>query len=1098
MSETNIGVKVVADFDPAMNSTKGLTKAFDDNLTAADAMGKGVDTVSKATARAAAAHNLAKDAIRGQTEAQRNATAAEDAHGKGSAQHVAALKRLAEATTEAKKLTAAATAEVVKQQLAVTELVKAADGKLDPSLKRNVLTLKRLGIETDKSANELHRLDLAAIAAAKGSDKLSKGLSMMQIAGGNLIAGGISRAVTGVGDALSGSVKAAIDFEKSFTGITKVLDDKSAANIEKVDAGVKDLAVSLGVLPGEMAAMTQALAASGLQDDLLGYAEDSAKLGVAFDLTGEQAGHAIASLTASLGLSREEMQTLMGVTNNLDDAMNSSAKQLVTYLEGVAGIGRAASISGETMLALGSAIISTGTAPDAAATGVKNFIATLEAGAAATPAMVDAFTKLGFEAKEVARQMATGNAEEQIKKIAAAIGSLPPEERFATLIDLFGKESIGSVGGLATNVDLLGKAFEVTGNKAAAAGSVQAEFERVSETSAHKIAKLKAGVEVLAIQFGDALLPKINDVVEFLSSPEGQDWGRDAVDKAAKVVVTLADGVGAVVGLFSDFSDAVGGSDKALAAVGVTALALTGPFGVAAAAGAAIGYGMAEAYDWASRKILGDTGKIGAKMRELLNTAADIRHKEHEDEMAGIKAEMDADQKYADQHAANMAKTEELAQRYEAAELARLGKRATEEEKVAAFRKSRQLASAVSGNSRLLGGGTEDERLANFEKYVQDKEPDAPKTKSAKEKKAAAKAAAKASKEHDKEEKSAAKFAEDLYDFDQELASHSAEMAKDIREADLKSQEDAEERRYESALTKLDREKEMVDASLGIGEDAAARHEDLLDRRMAVEEAHARKLLKLAKTDEQREKAKTKIEAIEHDKRIAVLKKQQADEQKVYDKKLKVIAHITDAVGGLGNAMVEGAWKAAEGQKGALMMALGEEMKATSKRFTVKALGEAAQAAIALATYNYPGAAQHGIAAGLATAVAVAAGAAGAGATAIGNSRADKQGDSEEKADARRAAKDPLGTHGLQSDYNRPIDGATDTEKAEPVGRSKVPISYDMDRPAPLAKPERGGDTIQLSLSVGNMIGGGSIKEAGQALASMLEEAKGRGRRYGA
>jgi TP901 family phage tail tape measure protein len=1098
-NETKIGIDVQASTAAAKAALGDLGAETRRFVEAGDAAGKSQKKLGQEVGEARARQLEATEAIRRAKAAQQEHTLTVAAFGKGSAQAKASQQALTAAQVEARKAADAAAKALENTAKRATEVAKAEGDQLSPATQRLAKQLKDMGADADRSAAELRKLDLAAVTASKGAGQLGKGLTALQVAAGSLLAGGVSRAITGIGDALSGSVGKAVDFQKSFAGITKVLDDKSAENIARVDAGVKTLATDLGVLPTEVAAMTAALAASGLQDDLQGYTEDSAKLGVAFDLTGQQAGHAIASLTASLGLSRGEMQSLMGTINELDDGMNSSSKQLVEYLEATAGIGRAASVSGETMLGLGSAIISTGVSADVAATGVKGFLATMESGAAATDKQQAAFERLGFSAVEVAKQMASGNAEAQIKAMVAAIGKLPNEDRFGVLIDLFGRESIGAVGGLATNVNLLGQSFEIAGDKMAAAGSVQAEFERVSQTSANRIEKLKANVEVLAISFGDRLLPYIDEVTAFLTSPEGKEWGAAAVEKAVKVVTTLADGVGWLVGKFSAFADAAGGAGVAIAALGAAAVALTGPFGAAAAAGAAIGFGMAEAYDSAARAILGDTAKIGAKMQALLNTAADIRHKEHVEEMAMAKAELDADQQAMDQHMANRAKAEALAQRYEAAELARLGKRATEEQKLEAFRKARQLASAVEGNSRLLGGGTEEDRLKNFEKYVEDKEPDAPREKSSKEKKAAAKAGAAAARKQAAKDKHDNAFARDLMEFDADVANHAAQISKKLREDDIAAQEAAYEREIrlnEGKLQRIDQEIELLEArgiaeresvdavffTIEIESEAEQARQAMLDDRLRREMKFARWQLQNARTEKQREEAQTRVELTEHRKRLAAAEKAHAAEVAEQSRRVKMFERVTGHITGLGDALVTAVWAQAEGEKGAVAASVAAYAKGVSQKMALKALEETALGVAALAGIVTAGLAPaHFAAAGLA---AMAAAAAGGAAYGLGKVAVSQGYEGQVPGQKKREKPDGTADNGAKPRSGGGGGGGDD----DGVPTSYVEAANYQKRNMPTSREPVGGQVIQYNFP-GMQVLGGTQEQVGIAMERLIRKA---------
>lgn len=470
-----------------------------------------------------------------------------------------------------------------------------ADGTLADRMRGLSVATGQTAVKLADARKELRSIDGSLIDAVKGSKAFSLSLGAMAVAAGNFASQALSRVVQGVAGAMVGATEKAIKFESSFADVKKVLpDNMSVAQVAELEAGIKRLGPAVGVLPTSMAELTAGLAQAGVAgDDLLPIAEDAAKIGVAFDLTGKEAGHAFASIQAALGTTRTETNSLFDTINQLSNGMNSTAAQLVEVEQRVGSVGRAMSLSGETIAALGSALVSTGASAEVAATGVRTFLARLGAGEAATDKQLAAFKALGLSATDVARELSSGDtarAEKQIRGVVEAIQGLSDEDRLPVLIEMFGSESIGTIGALATNVELLGTAFSISGNKAAAAGSVQKEFENRSKTTEHQVQKLKASVEVLAISFGEALMPHINKVVEFLLSPEGQKWGKDAVDQAAEAVSGLATVVGVVAKGLGALIDTFGGTGTAALAMGAAFALALGPWGaLAAAAVTAIG-----------------------------------------------------------------------------------------------------------------------------------------------------------------------------------------------------------------------------------------------------------------------------------------------------------------------------------------------------------------------------------------------------------------------------------------------------------------------------------------------------------------------------
>jgi len=637
----------------------------------------------------------------------------------------AALGPLASKTDAAKAKIADLTAQVERNRREMAALKKQtietgdADGTLAARSKGLAAAQNDVAISLQKARRELSEVRGGLIETIRSAADMSAKWGVMKVAMGNMVSGAITGTINKVTDGLKSSVGAAVDFESSLVGISKVArgTDDTAEGFARIKDGIKATSKELGVLPTEVSDLTAQLAPafSGIKEgtsetavDIVKLANDVTKIGVAWDITGKEAGKSFAEISAGLQLTTDETKSLFGGINEVGNQLGVNAATLAEAVQRSAGVLKGANIAGETGAALSAVLIKTGSSAEVAATGVRTFIGRL--GAGETKGQLHAFKALNLDMVELRKNMANGGAEEEIKKVVAALGGLKNEERLGVLAELFGTESIGSIGAAATATDLLAQSMSIMGDKTAAATSVQKEFDRVAATSKSKIAALKANIEVLAIEFGERLLPYVNKLVEFLTSKEGQEWGAKAVEKAVTVVTGLADALGFIGGIVSGLIDTFGGLGVAIGGVGLAVAGLTGPFGLAAAAGIAAGAAIMESFMAAE-----------IAMNKIMNKAADIRHAEHVAEMKEAQAELDADQAGQDSHTKNMARAEELAVAYEKAELAKLGPNASEADKLKAFRKSRQLASAVNGDSRMLGGGTEDDRIAAFEKYVSEK-----------------------------------------------------------------------------------------------------------------------------------------------------------------------------------------------------------------------------------------------------------------------------------------------------------------------------------------------------------------------------------------
>lgn len=349
---------------------------------------------------------------------------------------------------------------------------------------------------------------LADIGRKGGFARLA--LTAVGTAVGHLISSAVIGGFRSLRSSIGGVAQGAIDFESAMADVNKVLP--KGMELQPLADGAKRLAKEIGLAPTQVAALTASLAQSGIAgEELIQTAEDASKLAVAFGISGEESGQALAKLRTGLGLSRDEVNSLTGSINELSNNLAATAPEIVDAVQRVGSVAKAANVSETTTAALATAMIASGAGAEVAATGTKNFLRALGAGEAVTKRQKKAFEALGLDSVEVAKQLTSGGeaAEKTILDVVTRIGELEQHKRLPNLIRLFGAESIGAIGPLATNIKLLGQSFDIAGNKANSANSVQKEYETRSKTTAVAIERLKANVSVLAIELGTKFLPLI-------------------------------------------------------------------------------------------------------------------------------------------------------------------------------------------------------------------------------------------------------------------------------------------------------------------------------------------------------------------------------------------------------------------------------------------------------------------------------------------------------------------------------------------------------------------------------------------------------------
>ncbi len=1047
MADTKIGIDVQASTNAARAQLSELSRETRTFVEAGDAAGKSQKALGREVAETKVRQLEAAEALRRVKSAQQEHNLTVQAFGPKSDQAKASMHALARAQDESKRAADQAAKALENVTARATAAAKAEGDKLTPATRRLADQLQTMGREADKSAAELRRMDLAAVAASKGTNQLTKGISALAVASGNLIAGGVSRVVHGIGEAMAFTLRSAIDFESSMADVAKVVDGLKTPTGEAtqayrdMEAQLFSLSEEIAVAPEGFAKIAAAAGQAGIVgSELTTFAEQAAKTAVAFDITAEAAGEGLAKLRTGLKLDQDAVMELAGTMNHLSNKMASSAPELLDAVQRVGSIGKAANVSGQEIAALSSAMISAGAGSEMAATGTKNFLLALAAGESATKHQIEAFEKLGLNAEEVAQNVTSRDMvvrAEQMKQVVERLSGLADSERISNLKKLFGSETVGTIGPLATNLDLLSESLGFAADRTAALGSVQAEFDSRSNTTANTLQLLKNNLSVTAITIGSELLPEIAAMAKNLSAwvKENRELIRDnvvgfihgvadAVKGLAPYVMGAGKALGAIIGMFGGVERAIGPVITGLGALRIASTLALGPWGVLAAGIVAGAVAISEAMEDAEKRSMSmirtamrlrDKGLTGAGVenasaQELLRMKEEIvllqeKNRVIQGDMRGKSPE--AIKKAEKERQADM---ESLRERQKIIDAAL----ATKTKELETTIKTRREAQAQAEAEKTRG-----DRLKLELGYLNslDKLSAAQARRKAALEKGGIEGAGEEPKKgkggSGKPKKDPNAFASDLMSFDSELAVYQAKLAKDIREQDLADQEakqaeleaifEREVALHAGKVSRYDQEIELLEArhsmetehidavffTLSVESEAEVERQRLLDERMKREMQYARWAVQNAKNSKQREEAQTNLESVQHKKRVADAAKAHAAEQAQQARRAQVFEGVKTHVLGVGQAVVEGIRAQQEGEKGAIAALTGEYLKGVAIRMAIKGAEETVLGVSALAGIVTAGlAAPHFTAAGMAFAAAAAAG----GGAAIAGGVAKAQG----------------------------------------------------------------------------------------------------------
>lgn len=304
-------------------------------------------------------------------------------------------------------------------------------------------------------------------------------------------------------------VKLAIDFESSMADVKKVFSGTDA-QFKTITNEVLKMSTVLPMAATDIAKIVASGAQSGIAaNELTKFAESAVKMGVAFDVSAEEAGQSMAEMRTAFKMSQDEVITLADKINFLGNSTPAAAKGIMEIVQRIGPLGEVGGFASGSIAALGATMRGMGVQEEIAATGIKNMMLALIAGESATKSQRSAMIDLGLDSEEVAKSMQK-DAEGTTLKILELIKALPKEKQGAMLATLFGKESLSAIAPLLTNMGVLEENLKKVGDATKYAGSMNDEYKARAETTANNIILFKNKIAELGISIGSVLLPPLN------------------------------------------------------------------------------------------------------------------------------------------------------------------------------------------------------------------------------------------------------------------------------------------------------------------------------------------------------------------------------------------------------------------------------------------------------------------------------------------------------------------------------------------------------------------------------------------------------------
>lgn len=325
---------------------------------------------------------------------------------------------------------------------------------------------------------------------------------------------GQGMAVAGTLATMTIPVKLAIDREEAMAGVGKVLDmDVGSEAFKAMDRKIGLLSRRIPMVATQIHEIVEAAGQAGIaRGELLRFAEDAAKMGVAFDMSGKEAGEAMTGLRTIFQLSQDDVVSLGDSYNHLSNNMNATARDILNIANRSGSTGKLFGLSGEEVGALGAAFLELKTPPEIASRAINSMLMKLRNAENGTADFQKALDDLGWSAEEMVEEIGR-NGPDALVKFLKAVGET--ENPLGILTKMFGEGFADEIAKLVDGVDGLEEAFGRVADKSEYAGSMLDEYNNRSSTTRNKLTLMMNTIRDVGAILGDQFLPWVQ---------KGADW----------------------------------------------------------------------------------------------------------------------------------------------------------------------------------------------------------------------------------------------------------------------------------------------------------------------------------------------------------------------------------------------------------------------------------------------------------------------------------------------------------------------------------------------------------------------------------------------
>lgn len=361
----------------------------------------------------------------------------------------------------------------------------------------------------------------------------------------------VKRAFIGMGIAAAAGIGYAIksfaDLEEGYIEVAK-RTGMAGKEMEDFKERLEALAMSMsGVSISELQEVAATAGQLGIQgeDNILTFTEAIAMMGVATNLSADEAALAMAKIVNVMGVDIKQTERLGSVMNELSNNTTATSSDISDLTRRMGGAGKTIGLTSAEIMALGATLVDTGTRLEVGGTAMSQIMQKMLTN-----------TKGFAEGSGVALEEYTRMIEtEPIEAVKALVSNLAGMQKFKRAealksLGLTGVRVAGTLMRLAGGTDILQENLRLANKEWERGTSLQTEYNIASRSMKAQFVRVKDAVMILAASIGEELRPEIMEAMRlFREFAESMSKDADMITTVGgQIATTMRESIKFIIG----------------------------------------------------------------------------------------------------------------------------------------------------------------------------------------------------------------------------------------------------------------------------------------------------------------------------------------------------------------------------------------------------------------------------------------------------------------------------------------------------------------------------------------------------------------------